>query len=600
MDYRGGCTMITGIVLTRGKNPSVEDIIKDLKGLPIDEFFDKSFNQLLLRDPQGITQLGLSKVFGLRNDQLTNMSDTYIKETQALEAGILELLRGYDPSELTKEQQISYDVYEWYLDDLVRGHQFMYYTYVVHHFLTSYHDDLVRFFTHIHPLTTREDAQDYVTRMSQVGTQVDQVIEGLNRSKKAGVLLPEVILEKTINQLIKYYTVEAGDGKALSVYTAFKEKVKKIDMPEKDRHNLLDAVAAEIEKSFIPGIKRLLTCLESLKMSAPDAVGVWQVPRGDEYYQYLLRKATSTELTPEEIHEIGLKEVDRIQKEMYNVFAELGYPDDGLTTLTERAAEEGGFIDTRMPSGGDAVIKTYETILDEITNLLDAVLDIRPIAQLAIVGEPYGGGGGFFVHGSADGSRPGAFHTGVGPPSVYTYRMPTIAYHEAIPGHYFQITIAQELDLPLFRNIVLLNGYVEGWGMYAEQLAYELGVYKDNLYGNIGRLQLELLRAVRLVVDTGIHALQWSREKALQYMEKALGSNVYSSEVDRFIVIPGQATGYKIGMIYLLELRQRVMDALGDHFDIKEFHRVVLENGSMPLALLEKMVQTYIDAKMGT
>jgi uncharacterized protein (DUF885 family) len=180
--------------------------------------------------------------------------------------------------------------------------------------------------------------------------------------------------------------------------------------------------------------------------------------------------------------------------------------------------------------------------------------------------------------------------------------MATVAYHEAIPGHHFQIAIAQELDLPMFRKDMGFNGYVEGWALYAERLAWELGLYEDDPYGNLGRLQLELLRAVRLVTDTSIHAMHWTREEAKAYMDEALGARpgTYSHEVDRYIVLPGQATSYKVGMLKMLELRQGAMDELGDQFDLKEFHSVLLTNGSMPLDILEQAVQDYIDTKSTT
>jgi uncharacterized protein (DUF885 family) len=265
-----------------------------------------------------------------------------------------------------------------------------------------------------------------------------------------------------------------------------------------------------------------------------------------------------------------------------------------------RAITESGLYDTRTQSGKDQVIAAYETLLDEVDLKLVEVFDIRPRAEVIVIGDlTFGGGGGYYVSGSLDGSRPGAFHTGVGGSYVYKYRMPTIAYHEAIPGHHFQISIAQEMDLPLFQKAIIFNGYAEGWALYAEQLAWELGLFEDNLYGDIGRLELDLLRAVRLVADTGIHAKKWTREEATAYMRDVFGSDMYASEVDRYIVLPAQATGYKVGMIKILELRQKAIDELGDKFDIKEFHQVILGGGGMPLTILEKVVQDYIDAKLG-
>ncbi len=585
---------------------SIDGIIADLEGLPIDEFFDESYKQLLLRYPERLTELGISEWFGLRNDQLNDISDKYIRETQQLEAAILDLLKTYDRSELSYEQQISYDVYEWYLDDLVRGHEFMYYDYLMHHFLISYHDELVRLFTEYHPFTSKEDAEDYISRLSQVNRQVEQLIERLKLREEAGVIPPRFILtmtESILADFLRSYSRDASaiDGKFIVLYTVFDEKIEEINMSEEEKEVLREAALTQMRESVIPAYLRLLEYIEYLETVATMDAGVWKFPKGDEYYAYMLRHETSTELTAEEIHEIGLAEVDRIKKEMRSVFDELGYPEDeNLSDLVNRAISDGGFIDTYTQAGKDEVVSTYEEILDEVSQRLNTVFVVHPEAELIVVGEPsFGGGGGYYVGASLDGSRPGAFHTGVGSSLVPKYRMPTIAYHEAIPGHYFQISIAQELDLPLFRNDVIYNGYAEGWALYAEQLAWELGLYEDNPYGNIGRLDMELLRAVRLVADTGIHAKKWTREEAKAYMKEALGSDRFSDEVDRYIVLPAQATGYKVGMLKILELRQKAMDELGDQFDMKEFHHVVLCNGGMPLTLLEKVIQDYIDAKLG-
>jgi uncharacterized protein (DUF885 family) len=249
-------------------------------------------------------------------------------------------------------------------------------------------------------------------------------------------------------------------------------------------------------------------------------------------------------------------------------------------------------------SGKDQLVNAYEAILYEVSQRLDAAFDIRPSGKVVVIAETASGGVSYYVPASADGSRPGVFHAGVGGSWAPKYSMPTVAYHEAIPGHHFQIALAQEMDLPLFRNDIVLNGYAEGWALYAEQLAWELGLYEDNPYGNIGRLQLELLRAVRLVTDTGIHAKKWTREEAKAYMNKVLGLHAFSGEVDRYIVLPAQATGYKVGMVKILELRQKAIDQLGDQFDLKEFHSVILGNGSLPLDILEQVVQDYIDATL--
>ena len=581
----------------------VVDVVAGLERLPLRDFFQESYKQLLLRSPEKLTALGIAGSYNLRNDQLDNLSDAYIRETQELEAAILDLLRTYDRAGLTPEQQVSYDIYEWYLDDLVRGHKFMYYDYPVHHFLGSYHDELIQLFTETHPLTSGQDAKDYVSRLSQVDDQVDQLLESLKLREEAGAIPPTFIIELTRNKMMRYLRMRSPDpasigGESLSVYTVFNEKLGKLDdLSARERQALLDAALTKIKESFIPAYVKLLDYLEYLATISTDDAGVWKFPNGDAYYAYLLRNQTSTDLTPTEIHALGLAEVARIQTEMRKTFDELGYPQDkSLSELMDRAVRDAGFYDIRTQAGKDQLIEAYEAILDQVNQRLDVAFDIRPKAKVVVVGGPMGG---YYVPGSSDGSRPGAFHVGTDGSWASKFNMATVACHEAIPGHHFQIAIAQELDLPTFRKDLFFNGYGEGWALYAEQLVWELGLYDDDPYGNLGRLDLELLRAVRLVVDTGIHAKLWTREKANEYMAEALGAppGTHFYEVDRYIVRPAQATGYKIGMLKILELRQQAMDQLGEHFDLKEFHNVVLGNGSMPLEILDQVVETYIETK---
>jgi uncharacterized protein (DUF885 family) len=579
-------------------------VVASLEGLAINEFFEESYRQLLLRNPEKLTEMGIAGSYGLQNDRLDNLSDAYVRETQELEAAILDLLRTFGRDELTPEQQLSYDVYAWYLDDLVRGHEFMYYDYPVHHFLGSYHDELTRLLTELHPLASKQDAEDYVSRLFQVHDQVDQLLKGLQLREEAGVVPPKFIVQLAKDEMVRYLDLHSTESasigvQSLSVYTVFSDKLGEIDdLDAEERQTLLDAASVAIEKSFIPAYMELLDYLDHLVAVATHDAGVWKFPNGDAYYAYILRNQTSAELTPAQVHELGLAEVARIQAEMREMFDQLGYPsNENLGELMNRAVRDAGFYDIRTQAGKDRLIAAYEAILDDVNQRLDMALDIRPSAKVVVVGGPMGG---YYVPGSSDGTRPGAFHVWTGGSWASKLQMKTVTYHEAIPGHHFQIATAQESDLPTFRNDVFFNGYGEGWALYAERLAWELGLYDQDPHGNLGRLDLELLRAVRLVVDTGIHAMRWTREQANAYMAEAFGDPPGTTfyEVDRYIVRPAQATGYKIGMIKILELRQRAMDQLGERFDLKQFHNLVLGNGSMPLEILERVVDEYIEAKL--
>jgi uncharacterized protein (DUF885 family) len=571
--------------------PSLSSTISSLEGLPLDEFFAASFRALMLRDPEWVTAEGLSGAFDMGNGQLTNLSDAYVRETQQLQAAILDLLQQVDPETLTAEQRISYDVYEWYLHDLVRGQRFMYYDYPITHFITGIQFQLIQLFSDLHPMTSQQDAEDYVRRLWQVKDKFEGLIEGLELRRDAGVILPKFLFPWSSGDI---------DGLARSqprltpFFTTFEEKLQAVDGLEAgQRQALLQAAEEAIAGSVIPAFAALAGVLDELETVAPARVGISQFPGGRAYYDYLLRHHTTTSLSADEIHQLGLQELERIHAEMKVRFERLGYLwEQGLPALYARLAREAGTV-----AGGD-VATTYEQILDRATSKLPDAFDLRPEAGLIVVAGPQGD---YYVSASLDGRRPGAFYARVSGGATELYGMPTLAYHEGVPGHHLQIALAQESDLPLFRNVVVFTGYTEGWALYAEQLAHELGWYEEDPFGELGYLQAQAFRAARLVVDTGLHAKEWTLERAQQFMVENTGydAGFVRFEVGRYVAWPGQATAYMVGMLKILDLRQRAMEQLGDRFDLKAFHRVVLTNGSMPLEILERVVDDWIQAQRG-
>jgi uncharacterized protein (DUF885 family) len=266
----------------------------------------------------------------------------------------------------------------------------------------------------------------------------------------------------------------------------------------------------------------------------------------------------------------------------------LGYPsDENPADLRDRAAVEGGTI------SGDEVEEAYERLINEAATAFAPYFPNAPEAQLEVV--TYPGQGAYYVSPATDGSRPGAFYTGTGGGQVRTFTMPTIAYHEAIPGHHFQISLAQEGDLPAVQRFATTAGFVEGWALYAERLAAEVGLYESDPFGDIGRLELELLRAARLVVDTGIHSLGWSRSEAIEKMAEIMGNDRYAHEVDRYVLYPGQATGYMVGMLTLLDLRELVGADTSDPDELASFHDLAIGSGNLPLAVLEEKVTRFVE-----
>ncbi len=579
---------------------TVEGILTSLENLSIDEFFKQSFNQLSLRNPEGLTHAGVSALFGLRDDQLNNLSDAFLRDTQTLESGVLEILLSYDRGAMTLEQQVSYDVYAWYLDNQVRGHEFMYHNYPLTHFIGSYHFELDNLLTEVHPLKTRQNAEDYIARLSKVHTQVNQLMEGLLIREELGIIPPDFILTLTKRELLSYlgiYSVESHvNTKSLRVYTRFTEEIEDIaELSDKEKSAFREAARGAIETSLIPAFLKMIEYQDHLlPLSVTDA-GAWKLPNGDEYYAYMLSQETSTSLTPQEIHDLGLVEVERIREEMRLALIALEFPEDAsLSVNFQQAVDVPGYFNTDSANSRANYISSIEDIIEVADQRVEQVFDMRPRGEVVVLGGPMGG---YYVAGTPDGSRPGSYHVSTSGGYRPKYSAYTIAYHETVPGHHYQISLAQELNLPAFRNFIHFNGYVEGWALYAERLAWEMGLYDENPYGNLGRLQFELLRAVRLVIDTGIHSLGWTREEAQMYMDQAMPTQRgwFYHEIDRYVVLPAQATGYKVGMLKILELRQKAMDALGNGFDIKEFHNVVIGNGSLPLEILDALVQDYIE-----
>jgi uncharacterized protein (DUF885 family) len=569
--------------------------LAQLEGLPIDEFFARSYRQLQLRDPDTLVVNGLADEYGVANERFTDMSDGYLHETQQLEVAILDLLRTYDYDALSPDQQLSYDIYEWILDDRVRGHPFTYYDYPVNPLtIWGKQNWLIDFMGNHQPITGKQDAADYVARLSQIDTWVAQLLAGLKRREQAGVVPPKYIIEESIDQIeghLHMHGPDLFDIEAIELYASFRKKLDQVEgIDAEEKQDLLNATRTEIEQTFIPAFFELREYLIYLETVATGTSGVWRFADGEAYYAYLLRHETGTDLTPEQIHKVGLSEVARIQAEMLAAAVEMGYLQDiNLAELEERLAAQSDYFE------GKALLAEYNRLIAEAEQATGSFFDLLPEAQLVIQPEPFGSGIGYYLPPPLAGSGPGTFYTNLELP-LPGHIIPSFIFHETVPGHHLQGALARELDLPSFRRELELNGYAEGWAVYAEHLAWEMDLYENDPLGNLGRLGFELSRAARLVVDTGIHDKGWSREEAAAYYEEATGRPTNPSSMHRYIILPGQGCGYTIGLLKILDLRQQAMDRLGEGFDIKEFHNVILGNGPMPLEILERVVEDWIAA----
>ncbi len=586
----GGADTATSIPAQPGVSAS-EQLAEDLIGLSLDDFYAESFKALTYRSPEGIIWDALTSVYPLDSVGLDDLSDAYTRETYAMHQVVLDALRGYDRSALTPGEQLTFDLYEWFLQDTADRLEFIYYDFLATYNFNGVQNGTQRFFTDIHPLATQQDAEDYVTRLNAVRNKFQQVSDYLTQQSAAGIIEPAITMDVAL-----YYIGQIADGAVDSnpYYTSFRDKLDDIaGLSSAARQTLLDAARAATADSVIIAHQELRTTINGLRDRAPGSIGVGQFPRGNDYYAYMLKHRTTTSLTAAEIHQLGLDELVRIHAEMRVVFDSLGYPqNETLQELYARVAADGGIIPAAQ------VRSVYEDIIAAAEANLDEAFDIFPSADVIVADDPYGG---FYIGPSFDGTRPGAFYAGT-LNDLPWYDMPSLTYHESIPGHHTQIAIAMDQGGPALRRGIRFTAFVEGWALYAERLAYELGWYENDPYGNLGRLQYEALRAARLVMDTGIHSLGWSFDQTSQFLQDNNGATqgAADSATARYSVVPAQATAYMVGMLHILQLRQQAIDELGAEFDLREFHRVVLTSGGIPLALLDGVIERYIAEKLAT
>jgi len=573
------------IGLAAPEDDDIQAVLAGLHGLDFGTFVDQSYEQILLRSPETVTSLGLSAALGIRNDRLDDVCSSFVENTYALKAGILDILGTYDRSALAPDQQTSLDSYTWLLSAWGDEHELMYHLYPVNHAF-SRQNDIIRFLGDEHPMASLQDAEDYVSRLEQVDDQFACLVQRLQESQDRGIMAPAQML---VAAAYRIRDIVPGTARSLPFYTVFASKLDQIaELSQVQRQHLLSLAEQAIDGSVIPAYQRLLEKLDQQIPVAPPMNGVWQLPDGDRFYRSRLRFHTTTDLSPDAVHQLGLQEVARIRGEIRQGFDALGYPPDlGFAELFQRLAQDSGLIPA------DQIVAHAESIIRQALTDSAQAFDIAPRTPVIVIG----GTGTFYVSGSLDGSRPGAYYV-ANRTDGYRYSMRTIAYHEAVPGHHFQISIGNEQDVPLFTKAGnIFTGFVEGWAVYAEYLAHDLGWYRDDVYGDLGRQQWELLRAARMVVDTGLHAQRWSRRQAIDYYVETVGADVdlATSQIDLYLSDPGYFSAYKTGMLKILELRRLAEDQLGDRFDIKDFHRVVLLRNRMPLSLLERAVHDYID-----
>ena len=563
--------------------------------------------EFLMRNPELFTEVGI--VDGSILDRHSGKLAPYtIQQRDAGYAQLERFLREvhwFDRAGLARQDQITYDIlidqyqsglaprrFPWLPADLS--------TYAISP-MSGAQVQLTNFMETLHIVNNEKTARNYVARLETMGGKLDEITAEMRRQSRAGVILPPMLIERSLTVIHDTIAPAATENPLVTTFVARMSRVKSLDPTR--QHALEQQAAAAVRAGVYPAYERMRAALVALEPAAAgQAAGVGRLPDGAAYYATVLRQQTTTDYTPEQIHALGLSEVARISAGMDTLLRTQGLAAGSVGERMAALGKDPRFLFPNDDDGRRQALARFQQILDEVSARMPKYFRTQPAGRLTVERVPEGlekgSSGAYYLPASMDGSRPGAFFANLRDMTELPQsEMKTLAYHEGIPGHHFQISIAHGLKgLPLIRQQPIYSAYAEGWALYAEQLAAEIGMYKDDPWGDLGRLQLELLRAARLVVDTGLHARDWSRAQAIDYMVNTTGlaRGEVTSEVERYMADPGQACAYKVGELKILALRAKARAALGARFDLKDFHAVVLENGGVPLTLLEQLVDEWI------
>jgi uncharacterized protein (DUF885 family) len=559
-------------------------------------FLDNLFLEELRESPQSMTYLGMRE----RYDEWNDISDTARNKNLDMTKQHLAKVMAIDLSNANDSVKLSVEMFIQQANQRIEGDQWRYHSYPVSQ-MRGVHSMIPSFLINQHLIANKEEAQAYIERITNSAILLRQVVEQLEIRQQKGIVAPKFVFPlvmASIDNILKGAPFSQGPDS--TIFADFKAKVAKLELSEADRNSLTLAASVALKDSLAPGYQNLLSVLRKLEIEATNDHGVWKFPNGEAFYNFALQRTTTTDLTAEQIHTKGLYEVARIQSEMLGIMQSVGFEGD-LQAFFDFMRNDPRFYFPDTPEGKQAYLDQATQLINDMKTRLDELFITKPKADLVVKAvEPFreaSAGQAFYQRPAPDGSRPGTYFANLYKMGdMSKYNMEALAYHEGIPGHHMQISIAQELkNIPKFR---LFGGYTvfsEGWGLYSEAVPKEIGMYADP-YSDFGRLSGELYRACRLVVDTGIHAKKWSREKALDYMNSNVPHSINYNvrQIERYIVMPSQATAYKIGMLKIQELRAHAEASLGQRFDIRQFHDVVLKDGSVSLPVLEDNVNTWI------
>jgi uncharacterized protein (DUF885 family) len=561
----------------------------------VNNYINKVTFKLAIDSPELLTYLGaidntpLDFHSGKLADYTKEEEERSIAELRAARAG----LNAYGPEGLEGQELLTWKIAAWFFDDLLRQAELRYSGYRVNQ-ISGVTVNLPQFLTDTHVIKNEKSVRRYLSRLAEFGRVLRETHERVIDDRANGVIPPDFVIEKALVGMNKF--IEGG-AEQNPLVTTLKPKLESLeDVDDQTAHQLVGQATELVSAEVIPGYRAMITLFESMLPDATHDAGIWRLPNGEAIYAANLRSNTTTQYSPEDIHATGLAEVDRIEGEMLDILDSQGITDASFAERVRSVMEDPAHQFPNTDEGRAEMIAYLEDFDQKVMAIAADYFITIPPQPLEIVRVPEysqdSSPGGYYNGPALDGSRPGRFYinqkdTADNP----RWTLPTLMIHEGSPGHHFQISTSQLIEgVPLLRRLSPFNAFSEGWALYSERIAKtDMGLYDDDPLGDLGRLQAEMFRAVRLVVDTGMHAKKWSREDAIEYMISKTGMTTeeVTREIERYVVWPGQATAYKTGQLALLDMRQDAEEALGERFDLREFHEAVLMNGAMPLDILK-------------
>ncbi len=564
-------------------------------------FFERTFQDDLKRSPQFQSYLGIKWDY----DKWGDMSDAFADETIAIAKNRLQEISQFDTSKLSEQEKMSIRLFKLGIERDLENDKYRHHTYIVHQFRAA-HTSVPSFLINIHRVTSVDDAKAYIGRLDNVKGYFDQVVDQMQLRENLGVFPPKWAYDQMIEasqNVISGIPFDTSD-KPSTLWKDFSDKVDALNLSESEAEALKGEAKAALLTSVKPAYEKLMAAFSHQKTVSPEGDGVWRLPDGDKWYQNRLNWFTTIDLTADEVHQIGVENVERIHNAMRDIMKQVEFTGT-LQEFFEFMRTDEQFYYPNTDEGRDRYLAEATAAIDTMREALPDYFGLTPKAPMVVkrveAFREKSAGKAFYQNPAQDGSRPGIYYANLYDMNAMpTYQMEALAYHEGIPGHHMQRAIALELEgIPQFQKFLSFTAYTEGWGLYTEELAKDMGFYKDP-YSDFGRLAMELWRACRLVVDTGIHAQKWSREEAIDYLIQNTPNPEYDAikAIERYIAMPGQATAYMIGKLKIMELRETAKATLGDKFSYPEFHDVVLKDGPVPLSVLEEKVNQWVTGKL--